>query len=157
MIVEKLASMGLNLPQKLSAVGSYVPVVMLGNTAFVSGQIALDFHLEPAQLRFKGKVGNNISIEDAKSAAALCVINALAQLNSAMGSLEPIKRIVKITGYINCEPSFAEHSTVMNGASELILKIFGDIGRHARVAIGANSLPLDSPVELDMIAEIDTS
>jgi enamine deaminase RidA (YjgF/YER057c/UK114 family) len=154
MIKEKLASMGLTLPQKASSIGSYVPVVVLGNAAFVSGQIPLDLDSEPAQLRFKGKVGNDVSIEDAKSAAKLCVLNALAHLNSALGSLEAIKRIVKVTGYVNCEPSFTDHSTVMNGASDLILSIFGDIGRHARVAIGANSLPLNSPVELDMIAEI---
>lgn len=146
--------MGLNLPRDASPLGSYVPVVILGHAAFVSGQIPLDYELEPVQLRFKGKVGKDVSIDDARKAAHVCVINALGHLNLALGSLENIKRIVKVTGYINCESSFTEHPAIMNGASDLILSIFGDLGRHTRIAVGTNSLPLDSPVELDMIVEI---
>jgi enamine deaminase RidA (YjgF/YER057c/UK114 family) len=154
MIKEKLNSMGLNLPSKISPLGSYVQVVMMGHAAFVSGQIPLDFESEPVQLRFKGKVGKDVSIEDAKKAAHICVINALGHLNVALGTLENIKKIVKVTGYVNCDSSFTKHAEVMNGASDLILKIFGDKGRHTRVSVGTNSLPLDSPVELDMIVEI---
>jgi enamine deaminase RidA (YjgF/YER057c/UK114 family) len=154
MIEEKLDSMGLNLPHKASPLGSYVPVIIMGHAVFVSGQIPLDFDLEPAQLRFKGKVGKEVSIEDAKKATHICVINALGHLNVALGTLENIKKIVKVTGYINCDSTFTNHAEVMNGASDLILNIFGDIGRHTRVSVGTNSLPLDSPVELDMIVEI---
>jgi enamine deaminase RidA (YjgF/YER057c/UK114 family) len=154
MIEEKLDSMGLNLPRKASPLGSYVPVIIMGHAVFVSGQIPLDFDLEPAQLRFKGKVGKEVSIEDAKEATHICVINALGHLNVALGTLDNIKKIVKVTGYINCDSTFTNHAEVMNGASDLILNIFGDIGRHTRVSVGTNSLPLDSPVELDMIVEI---
>jgi enamine deaminase RidA (YjgF/YER057c/UK114 family) len=154
MIEEKLDSMGLNLPRKASPLGSYVPVIIMGHAVFVSGQIPLDFDLEPAQLRFKGKVGKEVSIEDAKKATHICVINALGHLNVALGTLDNIKKIVKVTGYINCDSTFTNHAEVMNGASDLILNIFGDIGRHTRVSVGTNSLPLDSPVELDMIVEI---
>jgi enamine deaminase RidA (YjgF/YER057c/UK114 family) len=154
MIEEKLNSMGLNLPRKASPLGSYVPVVIMGHAVFVSGQIPLDFDLEPAQLRFKGKVGKEVSIDDAKKATHICVINSLGHLNVALGTLENIKKIVKVTGYINCDSTFTNHAEVMNGASDLILNIFGDIGRHTRVSVGTNSLPLDSPVELDMIVEI---
>jgi enamine deaminase RidA (YjgF/YER057c/UK114 family) len=154
MIEEKLDSMGLNLPRKASPLGSYVPVIIMGHAVFVSGQIPLDFDLEPAQLRFKGKVGKEVSIEDAKKATHTCVINALGHLNVALVTLENIKKIVKVTGYINCDSTFTNHAEVMNGASDLILNIFGDIGRHTRVSVGTNSLPLDSPVELDMIVEI---
>jgi enamine deaminase RidA (YjgF/YER057c/UK114 family) len=153
-IKEKLTSMGIDLPHAASPLGSYVPIVILGHAAFVSGQIPLDYTSEPAQLRFKGKVGKEVSIDDARKAASICVVNALGHLELELGSLENIKRIVKVTGYVNCESSFTEHPRVMNGASDLLLDIFGDIGRHTRVAVGTNSLPLDSPVELDMIVEI---
>ena len=106
------------------------------------------------ELRFKGKVGKEVSIDDAKKVASICVVNALGHLELELGSLENIKRIVKVTGYVNCESSFTEHPRVVNGASDLLLDIFGDLGRHTRVAVGTNSLPLDSPVELDMIVEI---
>lgn len=154
MIEEKLTSMGIDLPRTASPLGSYVPVVILGHAAFVSGQIPLDYTIEPAQLKFKGKIGKEVSIDDARKAASICVVNALGHLKLELGSLENIKRIVKVTGYINCESSFTQHPTVMNGASDLLLNIFGDLGRHSRVAVGTNSLPLDSPVELDMIVEI---
>ena len=100
---------------------------------FVSGQIPLDYTSEPAQLRFKGKVGKEVSIDDAKKAASICVVNALGHLELELGSLENIKRIVKVTGYVNCESSFTEHPRVVNGASDLLLDIFGDLGRHTRV------------------------
>ena len=134
MIKEKLNSMGLNLPRKISSLGSYVQVVKMGHSAFVSGQIPLDFDLEPVQLRFKGKVGKDVSIEDAKKGAQICVINALGHLNASLGTLENVKKIVKVTGYINCDLSFTKHAEVMNGASDSILNIFGDIGKHARVS-----------------------
>ena len=154
MIEKRINSMGLSLPRKVFTLGSYVPVVISGHAAYVSGQIPLDFESEPFQLIYKGKVGKDISIEDAKKAANICVINALGHLNIALESLDKIKKVVKVTGYINCESSFTKHPDVMNAASDLILNIFGEIGRHTRVAVGTNSLPLDSPVELDLIVEI---
>jgi enamine deaminase RidA (YjgF/YER057c/UK114 family) len=147
MIEEKLASLGISLPVPPEPGGSYLPVVLSGNLAFVSGQIAT----EGKQVKFRGKVE---SIEIGQEAARLCTINALAQLKSSLGSLDRIKRIVKVTGFVNCDTSFADHSKVVNGASDLLVNVFGEKGKHARAAVGLSSLPLDSSVELEFIAEI---
>jgi enamine deaminase RidA (YjgF/YER057c/UK114 family) len=154
MIAERLSSLGIDLSTKPVPVGSYIPVMFASNFAFVSGQIALDPNKRPAEVIYKGKVGKDISISDAKKAAELCVINGLSQLNSTLGDLERIKKFVKLTGYINCESTFAEHATVMNGASDFIVRIFENRGKHARVAVGVNSLPLNSCIEIDIIVEI---
>jgi enamine deaminase RidA (YjgF/YER057c/UK114 family) len=154
MIVERLSSLGIDLSMKPAPVGSYSPVMVASNFAYVSGQIALDPNKEPAEVIYKGKVGKDISISDAKKAAELCIINGLSQLNSALGDLERIKKFVKLSGYINCEPTFVGHATVMNGASDFVVRIFEDRGNHARVAVGVNSLPLNSCIEIDIIVEI---
>ena len=147
MIEEKLASLGISLPIPPEPAGSYLPVVISSNLAFVSGQIPT----EGKQVKFRGKVE---SIEIAQEAARLCTINALAQLKSSLGSLDRIKRVVKLTGFVSCDPSFSDHAKVINGASDLLVNIFGDRGKHARAAVGVSSLPLDSIVELEFIAEI---
>ncbi|MGI0037536.1 MAG: RidA family protein [Nitrososphaera sp.] len=151
MIDDVLTSLGISLPSPPSAVGSYVPVVVSGKFAFVSGQIPL----VGKELKFKGKVGKDLTIENGQEAARLCVINALAQLKSSLGTLDRISRIVKVTGFVNCEPSFADHPKVINGASDLLVKVFGENGRHARAAVGMSSLPMDSAVEVDFIAELN--
>jgi enamine deaminase RidA (YjgF/YER057c/UK114 family) len=153
-IAERLSSLGIDLSTKPVPIGSYSPVMIASNFAYVSGQIALDPNKRPAEVKFKGKVGKDVSINDAKMAAELCVINGLRQLNAALGGLERIKRFVRLSGYINCEPTFVDHATVMNGASDFVVRIFEDRGKHARVAVGANSLPLNSCMEIDMIVEI---
>src|SRR5919112_649790 len=147
MIDEKLASLGISIPIPPEPVGSYLPVVLSGNLAFVAGQVPT----EGKQVKFRGKVD---SIEIGQEAARLCTVNALAQLKSSLGSLDRIKRVVKVTGFINSDPSFADHSKVINGASDLLVNVFGDKGKHARVAVGVTSLPLDSTVELEFIMEI---
>ncbi|MFL6489990.1 MAG: RidA family protein [Nitrososphaera sp.] len=147
MIEEKLASFGISLPTPPEPGGSYLPVVISGNLAFVSGQIPT----EGKQVKFAGKID---SIEIGQEAARLCTINALAQLKLSLGSLDRIKRVVKVTGFVTCDPSFADHSKVINGASDLLVKIFGDKGKHARAAVGVSGLPLNSSVELEVIAEI---
>jgi enamine deaminase RidA (YjgF/YER057c/UK114 family) len=147
MIEEKLALLGISLPNAPEPVGSYVPVVISGNLAFVAGQIPM----EGKQVKFRGKVD---SIEIGQEAARLCTINALAQLKSSLGGLDRVKRVIKVTGFVNCEPSFVDHAKVINGASDLLVNIFGEKGKHARAAVGVSSLPLDSTVELDLIAEI---
>jgi enamine deaminase RidA (YjgF/YER057c/UK114 family) len=154
MIAERLSSLGIDLSTKPAPVGSYSPVMFASNLAFVSGQIALDPNRQPAEVIYKGKVGKDISISDAKKAAELCIINGLSQLNFALGDLERIKKFVKVSGYINCEPTFVDHATVMNGASDFVVRIFEDRGKHARVAVGVNSLPLNSCIEIDMTVEI---
>jgi enamine deaminase RidA (YjgF/YER057c/UK114 family) len=147
MIEEKLALLGISLPNAPEPVGSYVPVIISGNLAFVAGQIPM----EGKQVKFRGKVD---SIEIGQEAARLCTINALAQLKSSLGGLDRVKRVIKVTGFVNCEPSFVDHAKVINGASDLLVNIFGEKGKHARAAVGVSSLPLDSTVELDLIAEI---
>ena len=150
MIDAVLASLGITLPSPPSAAGSYVPVVVSGNLAFVSGQIPL----VGKELKYKGKVGKDLTVEIGHEAARLCAINALAQLRSSLGTLDRISRIVKVTGFVNCEPSFTQHPKVLNGASNLLVKVFGEKGRHARAAVGMSSLPLDSAVEVEIIAEL---
>jgi enamine deaminase RidA (YjgF/YER057c/UK114 family) len=147
MIEEKLASLGISLPVPPEPAGSYVPVVLSGNLAFVAGQIPM----EGRHVKFRGKVD---SIETGQEAARLCTINALAQLKSSLGSLDRIKRVIKVTGFVNCDPSFADQAKVINGASDLLVNIFGKKGKHARTAVGVSSLPLDSTVELEFIAEV---
>jgi enamine deaminase RidA (YjgF/YER057c/UK114 family) len=154
MIEEKLSGYGIKLSTKPLPLGSYSPVVIIDSFAFVSGQIAIDTNKQPAEVIYKGKVGKDISIDDAKKAAQLCVINGLSQLKSALGDLERIRRFLKLSGYVNCEPSFVDHAIVMNGASDFLFQIFGERGRHARIAVGVNSLPLDSCIEIDSIVEI---
>ena len=151
MIDAVLASLGISLPSPPSAAGSYVPVVVSGNLVFVSGQIPL----VGKDLKFKGKVGKDLAIENGQEAARLCAINALAHLKSSLGTLDRISRIVKVTGFVNCDPSFTDHPKVINGASDLLVKVFGENGRHARAAVGTSSLPLDSAVEVELIAELN--
>lgn len=150
MIEEKLSSLGITLPSPPAPVGSYVPVVIAGNLVFVAGQIPL----EAGQVKFSGKVGKDVPIETGQEAAKLCTINALAQLKAALGSLDRIKRVVKVAGFVNCEPSFADQPKVINGASDLLVQVFGEKGKHTRAAVGVGSLPLQSAVEVEFIVEI---
>jgi enamine deaminase RidA (YjgF/YER057c/UK114 family) len=154
MIEEKLSTLGVKLSAKSPPQGSYSPVIIADRFAFVSGQIPIDPNKQPAVMVFEGKVGKEISVEEAKKAARLCVINGLSHLKSALGDLERIRRFVKLSGYVNCEPSFAEHATVMNGASDFLVQIFEERGKHARIAVGVGSLPLNSCIEIDMVLEV---
>ena len=122
-------------------------MVLSSNLAFVAGQIPT----EDKQVKFRGKVD---SIAKGQEAARLCTVNALAQLKSFLGSLDKIKQVVKVTGFVNCDPSFVDHAKVIDGASDLLVNIFGEKGRHARAAVGVSSLPLDSTVEIEIIVEI---
>ena len=152
MIEEKLGSIGIKLSSPPQPIGSYIPVVQSGNLIFVSGQIPLVKGTLPE--KFKGKVLNSVSMTDAVEGSRQCIINGLEQINKFLGNLESITRFVKITGYVNCDPSFKDHPKVINGASDFILEIFGEKGKHTRVAVGATSLPLDSVVEVDILCEV---
>ena len=154
MIEEKILSLGIKLPDAPRPAGSYVQVVTTGNLVFVSGQIPVEPGSIPMQIKFKGKVGRDISVEEGQKAARLCTINALAQLKSTLGSLDKIRKFVKVSGFVNCDDSFRNHPQVINGASDFIVQLFGEKGRHSRSAIGASSLPLDSAVEIEFIVEI---
>ncbi|HJU95315.1 MAG TPA: RidA family protein [Nitrososphaera sp.] len=147
MIEEKLTSLGISLPIPPEPAGSYVPVILSSNLAFVAGQIPT----EGKQVKFRGRVA---SITIGQEAARLCTINALAQLKMALGSLDKIKRVIKVTGFVNSDPSFIDHAKVLNGSSDLLVAIFGERGKHARAAVGVSSLPLDSAVEIEFIVEV---
>jgi enamine deaminase RidA (YjgF/YER057c/UK114 family) len=150
MIENRLASLGITLPSPPAPAGSYVPVVVSHNFAFVAGQIPS----EGGQVKFRGKVGRDLSIEAGQQAARLCTINALAQLKSSLGNLDRVKRLVKVTGFVSCDPSFTDQPKVVNGASDLLVQVFGENGKHARAAVGVSSLPLDSAVEVEFIVEV---
>ena len=154
MIDEKLNSMGVKLSDPVPSVGSFIPVVITGSLAFVSGQIPVEPGSNPILVKYKGKVGRDLSLKDGKAAARLCVINGLSELKQVVGSLDKIKKFVKVSGYVNCDPTFKDHPKIINGASDFLLEIFGEKGKHTRVAVGANSLPLDSVVEIDLICEV---
>ena len=149
MIEEKLRHLGISLPIPPKPAGSYIPVVVSGSLVFVSGQIPM----EGGQLKYQGKVQNNQSVENAQSAARLCIINALSQLNAHLGTLEHIEKIVRVSGFVNAEENFTEHPKIINPASDLLFSIFGDSGKHSRIAIGVPSLPLNSTIEISMIVE----
>lgn len=145
-----LADRGIVLPVPPLPAGSYVPVVISGTMAYVSGQIPM----EEGKVAYKGKLGKDVTVETGQQAARLCCINGLAQLRAATGSLDRIAKFVKVTGYVNSDPQFIEQPRVLNGASDFLVEIFGESGKHARAAVGVNSLPLDSCVEVEFIVEL---
>jgi enamine deaminase RidA (YjgF/YER057c/UK114 family) len=151
-IDKKLAEMGLTLPTPAKPVANYVGWVKTGNLVFTSGQVTL----KDGKLEYLGKVGKDFSVEEATKAARICAINIVSQLREACGGdLDRVKRIVKLVGFVNGVPDFADQPKVINGASDLMVEIFGDKGRHARSAVGAGSLPLNVAVEVEAIAEIE--
>lgn len=145
----RLQELGLSLPAVAAPVAAYVPAVISGNQVYTSGQLPFIEGKLPAT----GKVGAAVSAEDAKSLAATCAVNALAAVKSVIGDLDRITRIVKVVGFVSSDPSFTGQPGVINGASELLGQVLGDAGVHARSAVGVAVLPLDSPVEVELIAE----
>jgi enamine deaminase RidA (YjgF/YER057c/UK114 family) len=150
-IEAKLTSLGINLPTPAAPVANYVGFVKSGNQVFISGQLPI----ENGEVKFIGKVGSKISVEDAKKAARLCGINLLAQLKVACeGNLDRVVRCVKLGVFVNGDVDFIEHPVVANGASDLMVEVLGDAGKHARAAVGSGSLPRGVSVEIDAIFEI---
>ena len=149
-IESKIKELGIEMPQAAKAVGSYVPVAVSGKTAYVSGQIPV----VDGTVKYCGKVPSDISMEEAQQAARVCTLNALAQLKNAAGSLDKISRIIKIEVFVNSSAGFTDQAKVANGASDLLIDIYGEAGKHARAAVGVAELPLNSAVEISMIAEI---
>ncbi len=151
-IEEKLKSLNIVVPQALAPVANYVGFVKSGNQVIISGQLPA----ENGQMKYVGKVGSQISADDAKKAARLCAINILAQLKSACdGNLDRVKKCVKLGIFVNGDADFTAHPAVANGASDLIVEVFGEAGKHARAAVGSGSLPLGVSVEIDAIFEIE--
>jgi len=147
---ERLAALGLTLPPVTAPVAAYMPAVRTGAYVYVSGQLPVVDGKLPAV----GKVGGEVSAEDAAGMARTCALNALAAAASAAGGLEGIRRIVKVTGFVASAPGFGGQPQVINGASELLIEVFGEDGTHARSAIGVAELPLNAPVEVELIAEV---
>ena len=150
MIEEKLNELGIEIPTPPNPAGSYIPVVTTGNLAFVSGQIPM----KEGKVIFEGKVPETQSVDSARDAAKICIINGLAQLKANLGSLDKITKFVRISGFVNSSPNFAEQPKVINAASDLLVEIFGDMAKHSRIAVGVANLPLNSTVEIDMIVEV---
>jgi len=145
----KLAELGLTLPQAAAPVAAYVPVVEAGGMAFVSGQVSF---VEGTLV--KGRLGEDVSLEDGIKAAQGCGLMILAQLKAALGSFERVERVVKLGGFVNSTRDFTDQPKVVNGASELMVAVFGEAGRHARAAVGVPALPLGCAVEVDAIVAL---
>ena len=152
MIEDRLRELSIELPTPPSPAGSYIPVVTTGNLAFVSGQIPM----KEGKVIFEGKVPEQQSLESARDAAKICIINGLAQLKANLESLDKITKFVRISGFVNSNPEFTEQPKVINAASDLLVEIFGDMAKHSRIAVGVASLPLNSTVEIDMVVEFST-
>jgi enamine deaminase RidA (YjgF/YER057c/UK114 family) len=146
----RLAELGLSLPPVAAPVAAYVPAVLTGNYVYTSGQLPF----VAGELQGAGKVGQNVSVDEAAGLARTCALNALAAVASVAGGLDAITRIVKVTCFVSSASGFTGQAQVANGASEFLIEVLGDAGRHARSAVGMAVLPLDSPVEVELIAEV---
>jgi enamine deaminase RidA (YjgF/YER057c/UK114 family) len=147
---ERLAELGEPVPEVQAPVAAYVPTVRSGSQVYVSGQIPR----RDGQLMHTGKVGGEVTLEQAVECARQCALNAIGALKAEVGELSAVIRIVKVVGFVASDPGFTDQPQVINGASELFLAAFGDAGRHARSAVGVAALPLDVPVEVELIAEV---
>jgi enamine deaminase RidA (YjgF/YER057c/UK114 family) len=147
---ERLAALGLELPVVTPPLAAYVPAVRTGSYVYTAGQLPV----VDGQLLAAGKVGAEVGAAEAAALARTCALNALAAVASVAGGLSAIRRIVKVTGFVASTPDFTQQPQVVNGASELLLEVFGESGRHARSAVGTAVLPLDAPVEIELIAEV---
>jgi enamine deaminase RidA (YjgF/YER057c/UK114 family) len=149
-IQAKLAELGLTLPQAAAPVAAYVPAVRTGNLVFTAGQLPL----VDGKIEFVGKVGSDVTPEQAKNMAQVCALNALAAI-SLVADIDQIEKIVRVGGFVNGIPGFVAIPAVINGASELLIKLFGEVnGKHARTAIGVAELPLNAPVEVEMVVQL---
>lgn len=143
----RLAELGLVLPEAPRPVAAYVPAVQIGNFLYTSGQLPF----REGRVVYTGKVGGALSETDGYAAARLCALNCLAVARSALGNLDRVERVVKVSGFVNSAPGFTGQPKVLNGASELLAEVFGEAGRHARAAVGVAELPLDAAVEVEML------
>jgi len=148
-ILEKLAGLGLSLPAVPAPVAAYVNCVRSGNLLFLSGGLPID-----GDTKVIGKVPTTVSIDEAREGARMIILNRLAVIRDAIGSLDKVKQIVALNGFVNSEPDFFGHPQVINGASELLVELFGEQGKHSRTALGAAALPLNVAVEINLIVEV---
>lgn len=149
-IEKRIESLGLFLPEPPQPRGSYVPIVNVDGVLYISGLLPLN----NGRLLYTGKVGRDIGVEEAIKCSEQVILNALSLIKLHTGDLDLIERFIRLNGYINTVDNFKDHPQILNSASELIVKIFGDKGRHTRIAIGVSSLPMDSPIEMDLIIKV---
>jgi enamine deaminase RidA (YjgF/YER057c/UK114 family) len=149
-VEEKLKELGLELPSAATPMANYVPAVRSGNLVFLSGHGPVE-----KDRIIRGKLGRDLTVEEGYEAARIVALGLLGTLKSVIGDLEKVRRIVKLLGMVNCDPAFTDHPQVVNGASDLLVEVFGERGRHARSAVGMNALPVDIAVEIEMIAEVE--
>lgn len=150
-IEKRLQEIGITLPPPGAPGGNYVPFVVVGELAFMAGQVAR----EAGKMKYVGKVGAALSVQEGAAAARLCAVNLLAQLKVACGGdLDRVERCVRLGGFVNSPPDFLEHPKVINGASDLMVEVFGERGQHARTAVGVAALPMDSAVEVEAIFQL---
>jgi enamine deaminase RidA (YjgF/YER057c/UK114 family) len=150
---ENLAELGLEVPEVAAPVAAYIPAVRSGNQVFTSGQLPL----RAGELLATGTVGKDVTPEEAYACAQQCALNAIAAVKSVVGDLSEVKRVVKVVGFVASTPDFTGQPGVVNGASELLGKVFGDAGVHARSAVGVAALPLGAPVEVEILVEVQGS
>lgn len=150
-VEKKLAALGITLPPAPGPSANYVPFVRSGNLLMVSGQICYD---NDGKLVAKGRLGDGVSMEDGQKAARACALNLLAQVKAALGDLDNVKRVVRLGGFINSAPGFTDGPKVMNGASDLMVEVFGDKGRHARSTVGVAALPANAAAEVEGLFEV---
>ena len=151
-IDKRLQELGITIPEPAAPVANYVGWVRSGNLVFTSGQVPL----KDGKVQFQGKVGGEIGVEQAGQAAQLCAVNVISQIKGALdGNLDRVRRVVKLVVFVNAAPEFTDHPKVANGASDLMVKVFGDKGKHARSAVGSGSLPLNVAVEVEGVFEVE--
>jgi enamine deaminase RidA (YjgF/YER057c/UK114 family) len=148
-IEARLAELGIELPEAATPAANYVPYVFSGDNIWISGQVPV----WNGDLRFIGDIDGAVSVDEGVAAARTCALNILAQAKAALGDLDRITRIVKLVGFVNAAPGFINHPKVINGASDLMVEIFGDVGKHARSAVGAGGLPFNVAVEVEAVIE----
>lgn len=149
-IQEKMEQLGLKLPEPPKPVANYIPAVRVRDLLFTSGVLPM----KEGKLAYEGKLGKELTVEEGQEAARLALLNALSVVKQALGSLDKVARVVRLTGHVASAPGFTQQPSVLNGASDLLIAIFEEAGRHTRVAVGAAELPLSSPVELELIVQI---
>src|SRR5688572_10944477 len=150
LIEARLKQLRIELPEPRSPVANFVPCTRIGNTVYVSGQVTA----WNGDYLYIGKVGREISLDDARDAARICALNVVSQLGNFLGDLDKVQRIAMVQGFVNAVPEFEDHPKVINGASDVFLEVFGEAGRHARFAIGVGSLPFNVAVEIAAIVEV---
>ena len=146
----KLKEMGIELPEAPKPLAAYIPAIQAGEFVYTSGQVPL----ASGELKYKGKVGSDLTEEQGYEAARLCAINCLSAIRGVIGDLDKIAQVIKVTGFVNSAPGFSSQPKVINGASEFLSQVFGDAGKHARAAVGVSELPINAAVEVEMIVRL---